>query len=165
VRRSWVLRLVLSYSRKGICERWFGLRAHQKLPRVAGLNYLDLFNCPLGRRHPFELFSDLERLLIGYRFHQSEEGCGVHGCFWHQHRSARCLLRSRPLSHLDYWDAKLKRNEERDTTLRTRSSFDKSVGTSWLFGSVRAKTPNAYKAAPRVPWPRIAIAVRLNCLS
>jgi DNA mismatch endonuclease (patch repair protein) len=38
----------------------------------------------------------------------------VHGCFWHQHRSAQCPLRSRPLSHLDYWDAKLKRNEERD---------------------------------------------------
>jgi len=38
----------------------------------------------------------------------------IHGCFWHQHRSSQCQLRSVPSSHIDYWNAKLKRNEERD---------------------------------------------------
>jgi DNA mismatch endonuclease, patch repair protein len=38
----------------------------------------------------------------------------VHGCFWHQHPSESCPLRSHPQSHLEYWEAKLRRNVERD---------------------------------------------------
>lgn len=38
----------------------------------------------------------------------------VHGCFWHQHKSADCPLYSHPRSNLDYWTPKLRRNRERD---------------------------------------------------
>lgn len=40
----------------------------------------------------------------------------VHGCFWHQHGNRNCPLQSRPKSNLDYWNAKLTRNQERDVT-------------------------------------------------
>lgn len=36
----------------------------------------------------------------------------VHGCFWHQH--AGCRRASMPKSKTDYWEAKLRRNVERD---------------------------------------------------
>ena len=36
----------------------------------------------------------------------------VHGCFWHQHPG--CRRASKPKSRNDYWDAKLRRNVERD---------------------------------------------------
>lgn len=38
----------------------------------------------------------------------------VNGCFWHQHPSPTCPLRSRPKSNTDYWSVKLQRNLERD---------------------------------------------------
>jgi DNA mismatch endonuclease (patch repair protein) len=38
----------------------------------------------------------------------------VHGCFWHQHPSPDCPLRSKPRSNVGYWNAKLARNIERD---------------------------------------------------
>jgi DNA mismatch endonuclease (patch repair protein) len=38
----------------------------------------------------------------------------VHGCFWHQHMSKRCALRTRPKINPRYWNAKLRRNRERD---------------------------------------------------
>ncbi len=44
----------------------------------------------------------------------------VHGCFWHQHTSRACPLRSRPRSNTDYWTAKLSRNVERDIENRAR---------------------------------------------
>ena len=36
----------------------------------------------------------------------------VHGCFWHQHTG--CRLASVPKSRTEYWEAKLRRNVERD---------------------------------------------------
>ena len=36
----------------------------------------------------------------------------VHGCFWHQHGG--CRRASKPKSNTDYWEAKLRRNVERD---------------------------------------------------
>ncbi len=36
----------------------------------------------------------------------------VHGCFWHSHFG--CDLAHAPLSRREYWDSKLKRNEQRD---------------------------------------------------
>jgi DNA mismatch endonuclease (patch repair protein) len=36
----------------------------------------------------------------------------VHGCFWHAHR--HCKVANRPKSRRSYWDAKFKRNKERD---------------------------------------------------
>jgi DNA mismatch endonuclease (patch repair protein) len=38
----------------------------------------------------------------------------VHGCFWHQHMSDHCPLRSRPRSNAFYWTPKLRRNVHRD---------------------------------------------------
>jgi DNA mismatch endonuclease (patch repair protein) len=38
----------------------------------------------------------------------------VHGCFWHQHQG--CSAAARPVSRMEYWDAKLDRNVARDTT-------------------------------------------------
>lgn len=40
----------------------------------------------------------------------------VHGCFWHQHNDPACKLSHAPKSRLDYWQPKLKRNQERDAT-------------------------------------------------
>lgn len=38
----------------------------------------------------------------------------VHGCFWHQHDSAKCKLFHRPKSNSGYWIPKLERNRRRD---------------------------------------------------
>ena len=38
----------------------------------------------------------------------------VHGCFWHQHSSDACRLRSHPKSNTSYWAEKLRRNRNRD---------------------------------------------------
>ncbi len=38
----------------------------------------------------------------------------VHGCFWHQHPSSTCPLRSHPKSNTGYWAEKLRRNQDRD---------------------------------------------------
>jgi DNA mismatch endonuclease, patch repair protein len=40
----------------------------------------------------------------------------VHGCFWHQHSSEACPLRSHPKSNVAYWRPKLQRNVERDAS-------------------------------------------------
>lgn len=50
----------------------------------------------------------------------------VHGCFWHQHQSQRCFLRSYPKSNLDYWRPKLRRNVERD-----RKTAREIMGLNW----------------------------------
>lgn len=44
----------------------------------------------------------------------------VHGCFWHQHPSTTCPLRSHPKSNTGYWTEKLKRNQERDQLTENR---------------------------------------------
>lgn len=38
----------------------------------------------------------------------------VHGCFWHQHSDPDCKLAHRPVSRLEYWALKFRRNQERD---------------------------------------------------
>lgn len=38
----------------------------------------------------------------------------VHGCFWHQHESPTCSLRSHPRSNVAYWAPKLAGNKRRD---------------------------------------------------
>jgi DNA mismatch endonuclease, patch repair protein len=73
----------------------------------------------------------LSRLGLRYRLHadslpgkpdivfgQQRIALFVHGCFWHQHAAATCRLRSMPRSNADYWQAKLRRNVERDTVAR-----------------------------------------------
>lgn len=42
----------------------------------------------------------------------------VHGCFWHQHKL--CREGRLPASRLDYWEAKLNRNVQRDTESRAK---------------------------------------------
>lgn len=38
----------------------------------------------------------------------------VHGCFWHQHPDPNCKLARMPKSRLEFWEAKLSANRERD---------------------------------------------------
>lgn len=38
----------------------------------------------------------------------------VHGCFWHRHPSPDCPLARLPKSRLDFWEAKLAANRDRD---------------------------------------------------
>lgn len=38
----------------------------------------------------------------------------VHGCFWHQHNSAKCSDSRLPKSNQEYWNPKLERNTARD---------------------------------------------------
>ena len=40
----------------------------------------------------------------------------VHGCFWHQHSG--CRLARPPKARPDYWQPKLRRNQERDAAAR-----------------------------------------------
>ena len=40
----------------------------------------------------------------------------AHGCFWHQH--AGCKLARSPKARPDYWQPKLRRNQERDEAAR-----------------------------------------------
>ena len=47
-------------------------------------------------------------------FTRRKKAIFVNGCFWHQHPSSTCPLRSRPKSNTGYWTAKLERNVERD---------------------------------------------------
>jgi DNA mismatch endonuclease, patch repair protein len=56
----------------------------------------------------------------------------VHGCFWHQHGSSRCTLRSFPRSNLAYWRPKLRRNSERDSQqLAALSALGWKVKVVW----------------------------------
>lgn len=38
----------------------------------------------------------------------------VHGCFWHRHDDPACRLARLPKSRVDFWEAKLTGNAERD---------------------------------------------------
>lgn len=40
----------------------------------------------------------------------------VHGCFWHSHAS--CRKAYRPKSRVDFWNAKLERNQTRDSEVQ-----------------------------------------------
>ncbi|SEH27864.1 very short patch repair endonuclease [Rhizobium sp. NFR12] len=40
----------------------------------------------------------------------------VHGCFWHQHGDPQCRNAVLPKSRTEFWEAKLRRNVERDVT-------------------------------------------------
>jgi DNA mismatch endonuclease (patch repair protein) len=44
----------------------------------------------------------------------------VHGCFWHQHDSAKCRLRSHPKTNIGYWAPKLARNRRRDKEVQAQ---------------------------------------------
>jgi DNA mismatch endonuclease (patch repair protein) len=75
----------------------------------------------------------LFRLGYRYRLHRRDiPGCPdivflrrrrlifVNGCFWHQHASNHCPLRTHPRSHADYWRPKLQINKQRDITNRRK---------------------------------------------
>lgn len=56
----------------------------------------------------------------------------VHGCFWHQHGKSSCLDGRMPKSRLEYWEAKLARNINRDQqNLEALLSMGWSVLTVW----------------------------------
>jgi DNA mismatch endonuclease (patch repair protein) len=47
-------------------------------------------------------------------FHGRRKVVLIHGCFWHQHPSARCKVKGTPASNRGYWTPKLHRNVQRD---------------------------------------------------
>ena len=53
----------------------------------------------------------------------------VHGCFWHQHEG--CHRASTPVARRDYWEPKLRRNQERD-----RESDARLVALGWRVATV-----------------------------
>ena len=53
-------------------------------------------------------------------FTRRKKAIFVNGCFWHQHSSLTCPLRSHPKSNLIYWSVKLQRNVERDQLNKRR---------------------------------------------
>lgn len=54
----------------------------------------------------------------------------VHGCFWHSHE--RCEFARVPKTRPDYWQAKFKKNKERDKlALKKLAVLDWSVLTVW----------------------------------
>jgi len=40
----------------------------------------------------------------------------VHGCFWHQHSDPSCKNAVLPKTRIEFWEAKMRRNVERDVT-------------------------------------------------
>lgn len=48
----------------------------------------------------------------------------VQGCFWHQHDSVDCRLRSHPRANPGYWGPKLARNRARDKEVQARLAQD-----------------------------------------
>ena len=42
----------------------------------------------------------------------------VHGCFWHQHGRSCLKTSGTPSSNVDFWEAKLNRNSERDASVQ-----------------------------------------------
>ena len=56
----------------------------------------------------------------------------VHGCFWHQHSSAKCLDGRVPKSNQSYWKPKLLKNTERDKrSLKELRALKWKVLTIW----------------------------------
>lgn len=56
----------------------------------------------------------------------------VHGCFWHQHAKAECTDGHRPKSNAGYWEAKLRKNVDRDAAhLETLSLQGWHVEVVW----------------------------------
>lgn len=64
---------------------------------------------------------------FGYRLHEKDlpgkpdlvfrgrrKAIFVHGCFWHRHPDPACKLARLPKSNLEFWQAKLTSNYERD---------------------------------------------------
>lgn len=44
----------------------------------------------------------------------------VHGCFWHQHQDPECKKARVPKSRTEWWEAKFRRNRERDAVALAR---------------------------------------------
>jgi DNA mismatch endonuclease (patch repair protein) len=67
----------------------------------------------------------------------------VHGCYWHAHR---CPASALPETHRDYWEAKLRRNAERDKrTVRQLRKAGWAVLTIW-----ECQTRNRERLASRL---------------
>lgn len=56
----------------------------------------------------------------------------VHGCFWHGHVDPKCRLARTPKSRREFWEAKLRRNRERDQKVeRSLNESGWEVLTLW----------------------------------
>ena len=66
----------------------------------------------------------------------------VHGCFWHQHQG--CKIANMPKSRIDYWQAKLAKNQERDRShIQELEDMGWTVATIW---ECEAKVPSTLSA-------------------
>ncbi|MEP7336821.1 MAG: very short patch repair endonuclease [Acidobacteriota bacterium] len=67
----------------------------------------------------------------------------IHGCFWHLHKN--CPAARHPSSNVEYWEAKLKRNVERDRKNRKKL---KALGwTTLVVWECKLKNPDAVFSA------------------
>lgn len=66
----------------------------------------------------------------------------VHGCFWHQHQ--KCPIGRRPSSNVEYWNAKLDRNIERDA--ETKDALEKLGWTVWTVWECETKDEESLEA-------------------
>lgn len=65
-------------------------------------------------------------------FRSKKKAIFVHGCFWHQHSSAKCRDGRLPKSNRSYWKPKLLKNVERDKrSLKELRALKWKVLTIW----------------------------------
>jgi DNA mismatch endonuclease (patch repair protein) len=65
-------------------------------------------------------------------FRSRKKAIFVHGCFWHQHNSAKCRDGRMPKSNRSYWKPKLLKNMERDKrSLKALRALKWKVLTIW----------------------------------
>jgi DNA mismatch endonuclease, patch repair protein len=90
-----------------------------------------------------KLRKQLHRLGLRYRLHNSKlpgkpdltfaqykTVVFVHGCFWHRHLN--CKIATTPKSNVEYWQAKFKRNVDRDkANLELLTQLGWRVFTVW----------------------------------
>ena len=92
-----------------------------------------------------EVYLRRKLFAAGFRYRKNDrriEGCPdiwlpkyrtaifVHGCFWHRHEG--CRYAYKPKSRTDFWEAKFRRNVERDTEVREALEADGvNVLTVW----------------------------------
>jgi DNA mismatch endonuclease (patch repair protein) len=83
----------------------------------------------------------------------------VHGCFWHRHPDPACKLARMPKSRLDFWEAKLTGNAERDA--RTTAAVRAAGWTPVVLWECETQDPEALSAAVAriAAMPRVGPAV------
>jgi DNA mismatch endonuclease (patch repair protein) len=104
---------------------------------------------------PEKLVRKIARVVLpGYRLHRSDipgepdiayisrkRAIFVHGCFWHGHNCARGSRK--PKTNVEYWTAKIERNQKRD--LRVRKQLAKLGWRTLILWECRLKNQDAVR--------------------